>query len=66
MIDQLIEIAMTQGIWCVLCIYLIVQQNRKLTKLENWVQEKVLVALDDNTKALNTFKEAIDANKDRR
>ena len=65
MIDQMLELALTQGIWCALGIYLIVQQNRKLSHLENWVQTKVLTALDDNTVALRAFKEILDANKDR-
>ena len=66
MLDQLLELALSQGIWCALGIYLIVQQNRKLTNLEGWVQKKVLVALEDNTQAMREFKEILtNADKDK-
>jgi len=66
MIDQVIELALSQGIWCALGLYLIIQQNRKLTSLEEWVQNRVLVALEDNTEAMKDFKEILtNANKDK-
>lgn len=66
MIDQLIELALSQGIWCALGIYLIIQQNRKLNKLELWVQDEVLTTLQANTSVMKDIKEIVNANKDRR
>lgn len=62
--EQLYELAVKGGgIWCVLCIHLIIMQNRKYSSLETWVREKVTTALSDNTAVMKEVKEKLDADK---
>ena len=67
MIDQLIDKVIDQGgIWCCLCVYMILYTNKKYTILEKEVRTTLKEALEKNTKALNKVKECpYDANTNR-
>jgi len=67
MIDQIIEKVIEQGgIWCALCVYMILYTNKKYNSLEKEVRDRLSGALDANTAALQLVKETIEnANKNR-
>lgn len=67
MIDQIIEKVIEQGgIWCALCVYMILSSNRRFNALEKEVRDNLSGTIQANTIALNEFKENTNnANKNR-
>lgn len=64
MLEKLYELAIDGGgIWCVLCVYLIVRQNQRYEKLEQWVKEEVITAINAATHVMTEIKERMDADK---
>lgn len=65
MLHQLWELAINEGgIWCILCVYMIITNNKKNKELEDWVREEVITAINASTAAMKEIKEAVDhANK---
>ena len=65
MLDQLWKLAIEDGgIWCCLCVYMVVYNNKKNKELEAWVREEVITAIQASTAALVQIKEVVDnANK---
>jgi hypothetical protein len=58
MIETLWEVAVKEGgIWCVLCIYLILHQQRKYTDLEKWVKTEVIAAITASTTTMIKIEE---------
>ena len=58
MIDQLISKIVEQGgIWCALCVYMILSSNRRYTALEKEVRDNLSGTIKENTLALKDFKE---------
>ena len=58
MIDQIIEKVIEQGgIWCALCVYMILSTNKRYTALEKEVRSHLTDTIKDNTHALKEFKE---------
>ena len=53
MIDQLLDKVFTEGgIWCCLCVYMIVYTNKKYSALERDVRTTLKDTLDKNTETL--------------
>lgn len=64
MLDSLYQMAIEGGgIWCVLCIYLIIRQKRKYDELEAWVKEEVITAIRASTEVMKDIKERMDADR---
>jgi len=64
MLDSLYQMAIEGGgIWCVLCIYLIICQKRKYDELEAWVKEEVITAIRASTEVMKDIKERMDADR---
>ena len=67
MLERLYELAIDGGgIWCGLCVYLIIRQHQRYDKLEEWVKEEVLQALNAATNAIEQIKEKLNANSNDR
>lgn len=65
MLEQLWQLAIDDGgIWCCLCVYMIINNNKKNKELESWVREEVVTAINASTAAMTQIKEIVDnANK---
>ena len=64
MLEELYMLAIDGGgIWCVLCIYLIVHQQRKQNALEAWVKEEVITAINASTEVMTQIREKLNADK---
>ncbi len=64
MLEELYKLAIDGGgIWCVLCIYLIVHQQRKQNALEAWVKEEVITAINASTEVMTQIREKLNADK---
>ena len=65
MLEQIWKLAIDDGgIWCCLCIYMIIVNNKKNKELEDWVREEVVTAINASTAAMTQIKEIVDnANK---
>ncbi len=67
MLEELYRLAVDEGgIWCCLCIYLIIHQQKKQNALEKWVKDEVIVSINASTKVMTEIKEHIDVHQDRR
>lgn len=65
MLEKLYTLAIEGGgIWCCLCIYMIIKQQRKYDALEKWVKEEVITAINASTKVMMDIKEKFDADRD--
>ena len=64
MVDQLIEKVIEQGgIWCALCVYMILYTNKKYNTLERYVRDTLNETIKTNSDLLAKIEEKIDANK---
>lgn len=64
MIDQLIEKVIEQGgIWCALCVYMILYTNKKYNTLETYVRDTLNTTIKTNSDLLAKIEEKIDADK---
>lgn len=64
MVDQLVEKVIEHGgIWCCLCVYMIIYTNKKYNALETYVRNTLNETIKTNSDLLSKIEEKIDANK---
>jgi hypothetical protein len=64
MFEKIFDLAINDGgIWCVLCVYMIYVQGKKLTALEDWCKGELIPVLQANTALLKEVKEQLHADK---
>jgi len=67
MLENIWTLAINEGgIWCCLCVYLIVHQQRKQNALEKWVKEEVIVSINTSNKVMSEIKEYMYGHKNNR